>query len=94
VRDVNSALDEGRFREGNRAGAMKVLEAFDQIFDVLRPSHESHELDDAGVERYIAERTAAKKARDFARADEIRALLHDKGIVIEDTRDGIRWKRK
>jgi len=94
VRDMNSALDDGRFREENRAGAMKVLEAFDRIFDVLRPSQESHELDDAGVERYIAERTAAKKARDFARADEIRAVLHDKGIVIEDTRDGIRWKRK
>jgi cysteinyl-tRNA synthetase len=42
----------------------------------------------------VAERTAAKKARNFARSDEIRAQLLEAGIVIEDTKDGVRWKRK
>ena len=41
----------------------------------------------------IEERKAAKKAKDFARADEIRAELLEKGIVLEDTREGVKWKR-
>jgi cysteinyl-tRNA synthetase len=51
-------------------------------------------ISDEEVERLIAERTAAKKTRDFARADAIRAELTEAGIVVEDTKDGIRWKRK
>lgn len=51
-------------------------------------------LSDAEVERLIAERTAAKKARDFAKADSIRTQLAEAGIIVEDTKDGIRWKRK
>src|SRR5579872_7302836 len=51
-------------------------------------------ISDAEVERLLAERTAAKKARDFARSDAIRAQLAEAGIVVEDTKDGIRWKRK
>jgi cysteinyl-tRNA synthetase len=51
-------------------------------------------ITDGEVERLIAERNAAKKARDFARADAIRKQLTDAGIIVEDTKDGIRWKRK
>ena len=46
------------------------------------------------VEALIAERTAAKKAKNFARADEIREELSNKGVVIEDTRAGVRWSYK
>ena len=46
------------------------------------------------VEALIAERTAAKKAKDFARADAIRDELSSKGVVIEDTRAGVRWSYK
>ena len=42
----------------------------------------------------IAERTAAKKVRDFAKADAVLAQLTELGIILEDTKDGIRWKRK
>ena len=45
------------------------------------------------IDALIAERIAAKKARDFARADEIRAELADQGVILEDTKEGVRWKR-
>lgn len=51
-------------------------------------------ISDEEVERLIAQRTAAKKARDFALSDGIRAKLSEAGIAVEDTKDGIRWKRK
>ena len=47
----------------------------------------------AYVEGKIAERAQAKKDKDFARADAIRDELADKGIIIEDTREGVKWKR-
>ncbi len=54
---------------------------------------QQQELLDADVEALIEERTAAKKAKNFARADEIRDQLKDMGILLEDTREGVKWKR-
>ena len=51
------------------------------------------EVLDTEVEDLIAQRQAARKAKNFARADEIRDLLADKGIILEDTRAGVKWKR-
>ena len=51
------------------------------------------EILDSDIEALIAERQAARKAKNFARADEIRDLLTEKGIILEDTREGVRWKR-
>lgn len=51
------------------------------------------ELLDADIEALIEERTAARKAKNFARADEIRDELLNKGIILEDTREGVKWKR-
>jgi cysteinyl-tRNA synthetase len=45
------------------------------------------------VERLIAEREEARKARDFARSDRIRDDLRRRGIALEDSKDGVRWKR-
>jgi cysteinyl-tRNA synthetase len=98
VRSMNTSLDEDQFQEENRWEAARVLEVFDGVFDVLKPTElgtqSEDELDDAQVEAYIGERNQAKKAKNFARADEIRKLLQEKGIVLEDTKDGVRWKRK
>ena len=51
------------------------------------------ELLDADIEALIEERKQARKAKNFARADEIRKELADKGIILEDTRQGVTWKR-
>ena len=87
VRDVNK-LDVGA---ADGAKAVAVVRKFDQVLGVLpEPSEESL---DAEVEALIAEREAARKAKDFARADAIRADLAARGIVLKDTADGVRWER-
>ena len=51
-------------------------------------------LTDSAIEALVSERSLAKKQRNFARADEIRKELAEKGVAIEDSKDGVRWKRK
>ena len=94
IREANIALDTNEFGAGNLGTARAVLREFDSFFDVLSPSAAAGGLSDEAVEARVAERTAAKKARDFARADQVRAELLQEGIILEDTKDGIRWKRK
>ena len=98
VRAMNTALDENQFQEDNRWDAGKVLEVFDAVFDVLKPSAPAATADDglkdADIDALIAERSDAKKSKNFKRSDEIRNLLLEKGILLEDTKDGVRWKRK
>jgi cysteinyl-tRNA synthetase len=71
-----------------------LLAKFDATFDVLKAKQESGGISDAEVEQLVADRTAAKKARDFKRSDEIRNQLAELGVILEDTKDGVRWKRK
>jgi cysteinyl-tRNA synthetase len=102
VREVNTIADRSELRHDDKAPILEALQQFDEIFAVMTDDDaarmaaftKSHLLPDAEVDRLVAERTEAKKARDFARADEIRKQLSDAGIVVEDTKDGIRWKRK
>lgn len=94
VRDVNTAMDAGEFLAGNAGAALDLLARFDSIFDVLKPSVAEGAIGDADIDALIAERTAAKKGRNFARADEIRKQLLDQGVILEDTKEGVRWKRK
>src|SRR6195256_5601745 len=89
VREANAALDAGRVGKRGRAALAQLIEDFDSHLDVVR-------ADEPGlaeeVERVIAEREAARKARNFARADEIREELRQKGIALEDSKDGVRWR--
>jgi len=94
VRDTNTAMDNGEFLAGNVVGAREFLDWFDSIFDVLRPTEKESELPDHQIDALVSERTAAKKARDFARADQIRGDLASQGVILEDTKEGVRWKRQ
>jgi cysteinyl-tRNA synthetase len=87
-------MDADEFCAGNAAPALDLLARFDSIFDVLRPGAQAPSLPDSEIEALIAERDRARKARNFAQADQIRAQLHGRGIILEDTKDGVRWKRK
>jgi cysteinyl-tRNA synthetase len=93
VRDTNTAMDAGEFLDGNKPAALEFLIRFDSVFDILKPTAIADGLSDADIEAKIAERNAAKKSKDFARADQIRKDLLALGIVLEDTKEGVRWKR-
>ena len=65
-----------------------------QLADILGIEEPKAELLDADIEALIEERQAARKAKNYARADEIRNELAGKGILLEDTKEGVKWKRK
>ena len=72
----------------------KCLERLKTLCGILGLAAEKkEELLDAEIEALIEERQQARKNKNFARADEIRGLLLEKGIVLEDTREGVKWKR-
>ncbi|MBO6115211.1 MAG: cysteine--tRNA ligase [Lachnospiraceae bacterium] len=74
--------------------ASKVYEMIVKLCDVLGIKAKTEaELLDADIEKLIQERQDARKNKDFAKADEIRNTLLEKGIILEDTREGVRWKR-
>ncbi len=95
VRDANSAMDAGEFRAGNARRRARASSTASIPFSTCSsPAAQAPALSDAEMEALVAERTAAKKARNFARADQIRDQLLEQGIILEDTKSGVRWKRK
>ena len=70
------------------------LEMLDELTGVLGLSLEkAQELLDADIEQWIEARETARKTRDFATADQIRDQLKEQGVILEDTPQGVRWKR-
>ena len=109
VREANTAMDAGEFRQGNVKGILDCMEQWNAIFDVLRKdAAEAVRLSaqagvsvsaevvygDQRIEQLVREREQVRRARDFARSDAIRKELADAGVLIEDTKDGVRWRRK
>lgn len=90
VKFANTHAAEG----SSRAFAQALSDKIQSLCDILGIiTEKKEELLDADIEELIEERQAARKAKNFARADEIRNLLLEKGIILEDTREGVKWKR-
>ncbi len=90
VKFMNTNTDEN--------SSKAYLEAVNAFFKTMTDvcgiiTEKKAEILDAEIEQMIAERQAARKAKDFAKADEIRGQLLEMGIVLEDTREGVKWKR-
>lgn len=91
VRTANATTDE----TSSRAYVTYLLGIIHKLCDGVlgvRTERKKEALDEE-IEALIAERKAARKEKNFARADEIRAQLTDMGILLEDTREGVKWKR-
>jgi cysteinyl-tRNA synthetase len=92
AREVNTALAGESVLAENRSLILNIIEKFDLVLNIFGEANE--EMLDAEIESLIEERQAARRNRNFARSDEIRDTLAEKGIILEDTKDGVRWKRK
>ena len=99
-------LGRSQLRQREWAAAVEFLAGFDKVFAVLEDNDgeklraigfggDDGGLSDAEIEKLVAERQAARARRDFAASDRVRKELSDRGIILEDMKDGkVRWKRK
>jgi cysteinyl-tRNA synthetase len=92
VREINTILAAGKLKIDDRDAVLEAVVKFDSVLGIF--GAETHEMLDADIDAMIAERQKARENRDFARSDEIRDELAARGIVLEDTKDSVRWKRK
>ncbi len=91
IRDANTAIDEGRITSGDAEGLRSALRKVDPVLDIYPRRDKSLDSD---IEKMIAARNAARKERNFAESDRIRDELLARGILLEDTPGGTRWRRK
>jgi cysteinyl-tRNA synthetase len=91
-REVNTALARKKVKADNQRELLEVIDRLDTVLNIFGQSQ--REMLDSEVQALIDERQEARRRRDFHRADEIRVELANRGIILEDTKDGVRWKRK
>ncbi|CAM4251816.1 cysteine--tRNA ligase [Paenibacillus alkaliterrae] len=94
VAEANQYMNRADASIGGLRALLALLERMDAVLGLLPVQQASDELLDADIEQLIVERTEARQAKNWARADEIRDLLIEKEIILEDTPQGIRWRRK
>jgi cysteinyl-tRNA synthetase len=92
TREVNTAVAKRALREDNKREVIAAIERFDSVLNVF--GQPARGILDEEIQKLIDERQGARHRRDFERGDQIRDELAERGIVLEDTKDGVRWKRK
>jgi cysteinyl-tRNA synthetase len=95
LKEFDAVFDvlEDRDAEPTRR-ALEWAEKSGRMSEVAPELIAAQSLTDEAIEVLVAERTAAKRTRNFGRADQIRNELAEKGVILEDSKDGVRWKRK
>ena len=91
-REVNTALARKQVKAEDQRELLAAIDRFDTVLNIF--GEQQREMLDSEVQSLIDERQEARRRRDFGRADEIRDELSSRGIILEDTKDGVRWKRK
>jgi cysteinyl-tRNA synthetase len=91
-REVNTALARKHVKTENQQELLALIDRFDTVLNIF--GKQEREMLDSEIQALIDERQEARRRRDFARGDEIRDELASRGIILEDTKDGVRWKRK
>ena len=91
-REVNTALARKQVREEDQRELLATIDRIDTVLNIF--GEQKREMLDSEIQSLIDERQEARRRRDFGRADEIRDDLANRGIILEDTKDGVRWKRK
>ncbi|WP_337103225.1 cysteine--tRNA ligase [Paenibacillus sp. YIM B09110] len=94
VTEANQYMNRSDASAEGLQALLALLEQLDNVLGLLPAQEAANELLDADIDQLIVERTEARKSKNWARADEIRDLLAEKNIVLEDTPQGIRWRRK
>ncbi|MEP7340581.1 MAG: cysteine--tRNA ligase [Acidobacteriota bacterium] len=92
VRETNSSIAAGAIKADDKVILLDAVNRFDSVFGIFGEAKK--EMLDSEIQALIDERLAARKAKNFARSDEIRNQLTEMGIILEDTKDGMRWRRK
>ncbi len=92
TREVNTAIADCVLRTDDKHAVLALLDRFDSVLNIFRGTQP--EMLDAEIQALIDERQEARRRRDFARGDEIRDQLAARGITLEDTKEGVRWKRR
>jgi len=93
VTRVNTLIAEDKLTEKDAALLIDAINRLDSVFGFISFGEEE-DVDAGRINALVEERIQAKKNKDFKRSDEIRDMLKDEGIILEDTKDGTRWKRK
>jgi cysteinyl-tRNA synthetase len=91
VKDVNRLMDDKKISKSDAEKVLEMMNNFDSVLGILK--REEMVLDEE-VEKLIEERSKAREEKDFKLADQIRKDLEVKGIILEDTPQGVKWKRK
>jgi len=89
VRDVNRRIDARRLSTGDATAVLETLRRLDTVLGLLPDAPRSLDAESAAV---LQARAEARAARDWARSDALRGELAGRGITVEDTRDGQRWR--
>jgi cysteinyl-tRNA synthetase len=91
VKDVNRLMDEKAMSGSDAGEVISVVNEFDSVLGLLK---REELILDQEVKKLIEKRVKARQEKDFALADQIRKDLEEKGIILEDTTEGTKWKRK